>query len=761
MNKLACVIGCCGWMVLAGWNLAHAEQPALPKRQPGELGRHVDAWIGTGGVSYLSGYNFPGATSPFGMMRLSPDTISRAGKRALNTSGYYYRDDRIIGFSHTRLVGTGAAEGGNFLVVPSNAPWSADAALGTPYKHDKEAAFPGYYGVELPELGVTAELTATQRVGVHRYTFAADRTPRLQMHVTSAMGKGHCTEGEVRVLPEARELEGAARTFATFSSRHNGDKVYFVARFNRPFKSFGTWQGKTLEASRASVTGDDIGVDLAWEQDAAAAPLELTVGISYVSIKNARENLAAEVGNADFAQVLEKAKQAWEEKLSRARVTGGTPKQRKIYYTALYRVFNMPTAFNDVNGEYTGFDKQVHKAEGFTYYTDFSLWDTFRTVHPLYCLIAPREQRDMAVSFVEMSKQGGYLPRWPSGTRYTRSMFGTPADIMLTETYLKGIRDFDVETAYQAMLKTALKATPPGGQFNGREGIEGYLKYHYCPSDTMQEAVSQTLEYCHSDHAIARLAEALGHREDAALFDEHAQYYRNLWNPETQYFQPRDTSGKFFADFRPLMLTYADFARKHTDDYVEGSALQWRWAVAFDPQGLISLFKSREYFIDELNTFFAKATPKVGLSPNPYYWQGNQPDIYAAMLFNAAGRPDLTQKWVRWILENKYGDQENGLDGNDDGGTLSAWYVLASLGFYPTAGSDRYEITSPLWQKAELNVGQSKPLVIEAPATSAENQYVGKVSLQGKPIEGTSLRHAPLAEGGLLTFEMQAQPATR
>ena len=209
------------------------------------------------------------------------------------------------------------------------------------------------------------------------------------------------------------------------------------------------------------------------------------------------------------------------------------------------------------------------------------------------------------------------------------------------------------------------------------------------------------------------LAEALGHHEDAALFDKHAQYYRNLWNPETQYFQPRDSQGKFVTAFRPLMLTYADRKGEFTDDYVEGSALQWRWAVSFDAGGLVSLFKSREYFVEELAEFFDKSIPEVGVQPNGYYWHGNQPDIYAAYLFNAAGRPDLTQKWVRWILDHKYGDQENGLDGNDDGGTLSAWYVLSSLGLYPTAGSDRYELTSPLWKRAEIKIGQ-QPLVIVA-----------------------------------------------
>jgi predicted alpha-1,2-mannosidase len=742
----------------------HAAQPALPtSAHSGALGRRVNPFVGTGGISYLCGNNFPGATVPFGMVRLSPDTISSVGRRATNTSGYYYGDERILGFSHTRLSGTGAVDGGNFLVVPSVAPFSAEGkrlGLNGRFSHDKEVAFPGYYAVVLSEPAIVAELTATCRVGVYRYTFSGEQTPHLQIHVTNALGKGRSSEGEVHVLAASHEIEGAVRTFGTFSARHGGGKVYFVARSSRPFTAFATWTGETLSPNQESASGDDVGIDLTLESGGAQPAVELKVAISYVSIKNARANLESEVGQESFDQVLEKAKQQWEEKLSLVRVEGGTDKEQAIFYTGLYHSLLMPTVFNDANGEYLGFDGHVHQASGFTYYTDMSLWDTFRTVHPLYTIIAPQEQRDMVVSLVEMARQGGYLPRWPSGSGYTNSMFGTPADIMIADTYLKGIRDFDVEAAYQAMRKTALGPTPQGAPFTGRKGIEEYLKFEYCPADLMQQAVSRTLEYCYADHAIAQLAEALGHREDAALFDKHAQYYRNLWNPETQYFQPRDSRGHFVEEFRPLLLTYADVGKKYTDDYVEGSALQWRWAVSFDAAGLISLFKSREYFVQELEEFFAKSEPDVGVRPNAYYWHGNQPDIYAAYLFNAAGRPDLTQKWVRWILDKKYGDKENGLDGNDDGGTLSAWYVLSSLGLYPTAGSQRYELASPLWQRSEIMLGK-RQLTVVAENFAPDHPYVQKVWLNDAVVDRTWLEHSEIAQGGLVRFEMGPQPAPR
>jgi len=744
----------------------YGAEPAWPtSAQAGELGRRVNPFIGTGGITYLSGFNFPGATVPFGMVRLNPDTVSPNGKRGSNTSGYYYRDNRIEGFSHTRLSGTGATDGGNFLVVPSATPFPAEgkrSGKSMPFTHDKEVAFPGYYAVALPDPAVLAELTATRHVGIHRYTFSNGATPHLQIRVTNALGKGRSTEGEVRVLPDAHEVEGSVRTFGTFSARNGGGKVYFVARSSRPFTAFGTWTGTTPTSTQAAAMGDDLGVDLTLQKQEGEtqAVVELKVAISYVSINNARANLEVEASGETFDQILASAKAQWEEKLGLIRIEGGTEKEQLIFYTGIYHSFLMPTAFNDANGEYLGFDQQVHQATGFTYYTDMSLWDTFRTTHPLYTLIAPLEQRDMVVSLVEMAKQGGYLPRWPSGSGYTNSMFGTPADMVIAETYLKGIRDFDVETAYQAMRKTALGSTPQGAKFSGRKGMDEYLKYEYCPADLMSQAVSRTLEYCYSDHSVARLAEALGHRDDATLFDKHAQYYRNLWNPATQYFQPRDANGQFVEAFRPLMLTYADVAKKYTDDYVEGSALQWRWAVTHDPAGLISLFKSRDYFVAELEEFFAKAEPKVSVRPNAYYWHGNQPDIYAAYLFNAAGRPDLTQKWTRWILEKKYGDGEDGLDGNDDGGTLSAWYVLSSLGIYPTAGSDRYELTSPLWKNAELMLGKNK-LTIVAENYSPDHPYVQKVWLNDIAIDRTWIKHGEIASGGVLRFEMGPQPLQR
>jgi predicted alpha-1,2-mannosidase len=731
--------------------------------QPGEMGRQVNPFIGTGGFPWVCAHNFPGAMVPFGMVRLGPETASiLIRKRALNTSGYYYGDDQILGFSHTRLNGTGATDGGHFLVMPALKavdPQSLSHGRSTTFSHSEEAASPGYYAVRLPRLGVLVELTATPRVGVHRYTFSTGKTPHLVLDVMNALGGRRSREGTLRVSPEAREVEGSVRTFGTFAARYGGIKVYFVAKFSQPFAGFATWQEDAVSRDKTAAEGNRVGVDLSFAPTNGPQAITLKLAISYVSIENARTNLQMEAEAKEFDQVLAEAQRAWEERLSSIRIEGGTDEQKEIFYTALFRVFQMPTVFNDANGDYLGFDRQVHKASGFRYFTDLSLWDTFRTAHPLYTLIAPQDQRDMLVSLVKMLEQGGWLPRWPSGHGYSNSMLGTPADIVIADSYLKGIRDFDVAKAYQAMRRTALAPTPPGAAFSGREGVEQYLQYGYCPAGLVRNSVTRTLEYSWADHGIALLAEALGYPEDAALFRKHSQSYRNVWNPGTQYFQPRDGQGRFVEPFKPLLLTYFDRNGKYTRDYVEGSALQWRWGAPFDAEGLIALFKSREYFVHELDSFFAKADPARGTwNPGPYYWHGNEPDIHAAYLFNDAGRPDLTQKWVRWILDHKYGNGYDGLDGNDDGGTLSAWYVFSALGLYPVAGSDKYQLGAPLFERAEVKLKKNR-LVVVADNYAPDHVYCRKVLLNDTPLDRPWIRHSEIENGGVLRFVMDSEPA--
>lgn len=700
--------------------------------------------------------------TPFGMVRVGPETTSTfLRKRALNTSGYYHGDDQILGFSHTRLNGTGATEGGHFLLVPTNKPVEPKSyrlGKGSPFSHQEEFASPGYYAVKLPSAGVLAEITATPRVGFHRYTFNPNENPHILIDVMNTLGGKKSIGGQLQVLPKTNEVEGTVQTFGTFAGRYGGLRAYFVARFDQAFATWQTWENDLVTQNQSLVRGEGIAVDLGFSPRNQKQSITVKLAISFVSIKNARQNLEAEANQQDFDMALAQATRAWEAKLGLVDIEGGTDKQKHIFYTSLYRTFQMPTTFNDANGEYIGFDKKVHRVTDFQYYTDMSLWDTFRTVHPLYNLIAPNEQRDMLVSLLKMLEQGGWLPRWPSGHGYTNSMLGTPADIVIADSYLKGIRDFDVERAYQAMRATALESTKEGAAFSGRKGIKEYLKYQYCPSDLMKESVSRTIEYGWEDFAIAQLAKALGKNKDAAEFEKRSRYYRNLWNPKTGYFQPRDSKGQFFEPFKPLLLTYMDQGGKFTKDYVEGSALQWRWSVPYDGLGLVSLFKSRDFFVEELNLFFQKSSPATGSwNPGPYYWHGNQPDIAAAWLFNDANRPDLTQKWTRWILDNKYGDGPAGLDGNDDGGTISAWFVFSSLGLYPIAGSGKYQLGAPLFKKAKLKL-KEKTLTVIAENHAQNHQYVDRILLNGEPVNRTWLLHQEIENGGTLQFWMTPTP---
>ncbi len=730
------------------------QTPALP----GNIGKWVDPFIGTGGWPWMSANSFPGVCAPFGMVRLSPDTVHwLTGEEALNKSGYWYGDDRLLGFSHTRLVGTGAVDGGHFLVTPAADPIEPAVpreARALYFSNENEKAFPGYYAVRLDEPGVLAELTATRRVGVHRYTFDPGVRPRLRIDVANALGDRPAEDGWVRVAEDGRVVQGHARTFGSFSGRYGGSKAWFHAELSEPVEEHGFWSEAQVIRGEAEASGNDLGVELTFAQRPAQRAIELRLAISFVSLANAQANAAAETGGKPFGTVLREAKDAWEEVLGRIDIEGGAETQRRIFYTALYRCFQMPTIYTDVNGEYRGFDQEVHQAQGFDYYTDMSLWDTFRTTHPLYTLIAPGGHVDMIRSLIAMSEQGGYLPRWPSGHGYTNSMLGTPADIVIADAYLKGLRGFDAGRAYQKMTLTATAPVPREHAFSGREGVDYYLDLGYCAADRMSEAVARTTEFAWADTAIANLAEALGHDGDAAMFRAQSKNYANTFNPATDFFQPRMASGTWQEPFDRKLLTYWDFEGELTNDYVEGSAWQWRFPAPYDADGLVSLFDSPEQFARELNTFFEEAPEGLGRwSPNAYYWHGNQPSIHTAYLFNAAGRPDLTQKWVRWVLDTKHGANPVGLDGNDDGGTLSAWYVWSALGLYPVAGTSRYEIGAPLFEKAVVDMG-AHDLTIIAENYAPGRMYAAEVYVNGEKLDGWQLEHGAIAEGGEIRFVM-------
>lgn len=723
-------------------NGVSSENVTMPEVTTGEYTQYVDLFTGTGGTPWTCGMLSPAACAPFGTVRLGPDTSFVGGAFVLktNTSGYYYENAHIKGFSHSRLSGTGATDYGIFRVTPAVGDKKADVI---PFSHKNETAAVGYYAVYLKTLGCLAEMTADEHTGVHRYTFNHSKDARLSLDVTSAAGDNGCTNGFASFDEKTGLLTGGAVLRAVFSERYDGLPVYFAAKANKPIKS-------------CEITGDETNLvaDINFGS-LENESVELKVAISFVSAENAKYNLENETKDLDFDKVREKTLENWENHLSNIKIESTDTEIKRIFYTALYHTMIMPTNFTDLNGEYLGFDKKVHIADGYTYRTDMSLWDTCRNTHSLYMLIEPDVQNDCLKSLVEMAETGGTLPRWPMGAGYAGSMIGDPANIVITESYLKNYRDFDVETAYEYMKK----ASDSKLEKAGREYADAYNEYGYVPNDMegVDDSVSHTLEYAWYDGALSTLASALGKTEDAEKYAEKSTYYKNIFDDETKYFRAKNMDGSFDSNFKANINSYfgLGFLDKYVGCYCEGSAQHWRYSVMQDIDGMIDLFGSEEYFVSELEKFMEDATPKrANWNPGAGYWIGNQHDIHTPYLFNNAGRRDLTQKWVRWTLKNRFSTDIDGLDGNDDGGTISAWYVFSSMGFYPLAGTDKYWLGSPNIDSAEIALHNGKTLKISTVNQSDENVYVEKVTFNGKELEDIYITHNELMQGGELVFTM-------
>jgi predicted alpha-1,2-mannosidase len=538
------------------------------------------------------------------------------------------------------------------------------------------------------------------------------------------------------------------------SKRGGGFELYFVLKTKQAMTGSGTWKDGKLDPASKSQKGASIGAWMTFAKTTNNEPIEFQVGISFVSIEQAKANLAAEQKGWTFETTRKQTSDAWEALLSTIKIAGGTKKQRRIFYTSMYHSFQMPTILADVDGTYRGFDKQVHTSKDFVYYSDFSMWDTYRTLHPLLVLLTPKRQRDMIHSLLAMARQGGDLPRWPLATGYTSTMIGASADIIIADSYLKGIKDFDVAFAYQVMRRLAMKSNPAGSKFGGRGGIEHYISKGFVDASKHSGSASMTMEYAYNDFSIAQLAKALGKTEDHKLFMERSTYYKNNWDKDTQFFRGKTTDGKWLPDFDPL---------KWTKDYVEGTAWQYLWFVPHDPDGLVSLFGSKDALFKKLDTFWTKSKDEhdnepASLGPRKYYWHGNEPDLHAAFVYLQLGQAAKSHKWLRWIMENKYDDTPAGLPGNDDCGTLSAWYIFNAIGLYPIPGRDLYLISTPIFTRSQINV-QGKTIEILAPKTSAKAIYVKAVYLNGKKLPDMWLKHTDLnQDGNVLRFEMSETP---
>ncbi|MFO8056409.1 MAG: GH92 family glycosyl hydrolase [bacterium] len=698
----------------------------------------VNPFIGTGGTGYGVGSTFPGPSLPFGMARPGPDT-SRAGMHVSfhHCSGYHYTDNQVRGFSHTRLSGIGVVDYGNVLVMPTlntSGDYDKKSSFRAGFSHDKEEAEPGYYRVEL-DSGIKAELTATRRCGLHRYTFPEGKRARIVIDSSHSIAEDGTCGASLEASSQAGVFHGRVLNCGSLTGRQGGVEIFFAVKVRGKIKGQGTF-------------GDSGRKTGAWVEVPAGGPVEIEVGLSFISEEQARRHLDMELAGRSFPEVRESAAQAWREALSVIEVKGGTKDQRKIFRTAFYHSMIMPTNVTEAGGLYRGLDAEVHKARGFDYYTDFSLWDTFRTLHPLLNLIRPERSADMMQSLVKMSEQGGYLPKWPTGYRYSSCMIGASAINVLADAYLKGVTGFDAQQAYDASRKLATKAVPEQAGYDGMVGIEPYRELGYVPGDLYRSAASRTIEFSYNDWCLANLAGALGKDEDRDLFMSRSRNWRKLWHEKSGFIRSRKKNGEFEKPFFPSLWT---------SYYVEGNARQWLWASAHDAAGLIELMGGKEEFAKRLDTFFEKSARRPDtLLPDTYYWHGNEPDIHAAYLFNYADRPDLTQKWVKWIMEEKYKNAPDGLDGNDDSGTLSAWYVFSALGFYPVAGSDLYLVGRPLFHEATVHL-PGGDLVIKAKGGPAKD-YVRSVNVCGKRLSKPWFTHDLIRHGGEIVFEMSDAP---
>jgi predicted alpha-1,2-mannosidase len=703
----------------------------------GSLMEHVDPFVGTGGEGFGVGSLSPAAMAPFGQMRVGPDTTETYGALGFyHCAGYYYDDDYIQAFSHTRLPGIGVSDGGAVGVMPSAVATMDRDALRAPLDHELEQASPGYYAVELPDLAAV-ELTATMRAAHHRYTWEGSGDRWLNFDLGHTAADDHEVRASwIEVDEAAGEVRGLVRMYGGLTGRGEGGlPTWFVARFDRG------WSGSTLWLERSPVSGDraegvQTGVSLRFDGD-----VEVQVGISAVDLDGARNNLESELPAWDLEGTRAETEAQWAGWLDTIRVTGGNESARTIFASAAYHLFMLPTNFTDADRRYRGLDDAVHEADGWTYHTDFSLWDTYRTYHPLMTLVYPQKARDFARSLTEMGRQVGYLPRWPAGIVESGSMLGASADIVLGESYLKGVRDFDYETAFSIAYQ---QATVPIVE-RAREDLGEYIDRGYVPHDVAGEGAAKTLEYAINDFALGAWAAAMGQDDRAAHLVWRSNNYANVFDPETQFMRGRNSDG-----------SWAELEDEGWGDaYAEGNAWQYTWLVPHDPQGLAELFGGSEAMVEKLSEMFElSGNEGDSFMPDPYYWHGNEPDLHASFLFAEVGRPDLTQEWVQWVRKTKYSASPAGLDGNDDGGTMSAWYVFAAMGLYPLNGTDRYVLTTPIFDQIVIQRPDG-PLVIDA---VGEGDYLAGVALDGAPLPGPSVRHSQLVGGRTLTMYRSLEP---
>ncbi len=727
---------------------------AVGPSAPPEAYESVNPFIGTGGTSFGSGNCHPGATLPFAMVQAGPDTTIPTGVAAFNhATGYHADDTHVLGFSHNRLSGVSTPDLGAVLVTPGTADPAAlvdPAARTYPFSHQNEHAEPGYYAVTLDSPDVVMEVTTTTRAAHHRYRFGGSGPARLVLDVGHAHLETEVPASHVEFIGPDR-VEGWVEHRGRFSADAvGGFRTYFAAVVSPLPTSWGTFADGTYTNSAAVADGARVGTIVSFD----AREVTVRLALSYVDAAGARANLDAELpAGADFDATRAAARATWQAQLNRVRFEGGTARARTIFATALYRSFVAPNVHGDVDGRYRGVDGAVHTAVGHVQHHFFSLWDTYRTTHPLFSLVDPLRQRDLMRSLLTMGDDaGGYLPRWTAGHASTAVTLGASADIALAESVLKGL-DVPGNHTLDLILASAEAPVPSGVPVPGREGVESYVSLGYVAADKASQSVSRTLEYAIADAAIAKLAAKLGRPDVAARFLPRGQSYAALFDAETRVFRGKNADGSFVAPFDPAAYQGGNL-------YYGGNGAQYAWLAPHDPVGLVALFGEPEAAATALDAFFQQGRDDVELFgfstllPPSGYTQHNEPDIHAAYLFLAAGRPDLTQKWLRWVAEQRYGDGADGIVGNEDSGGLSAWLVWTSIGLYPAPGQDWYYVGRPLFDRVVI-AQAAGPLTI---TTTGSGPYVAGVTLNGVALAHPWVRHGDLTGGATLEFKLAESP---
>ncbi len=702
--------------------------------------RYVDPYIGSGG----HGHVFVGASVPFGAVQAGPTNIFKGWDW---DSGYNYGDSIMIGFSHLHLNGTGIGDLGDLVIMPYTGAIKTDkgteanhkAGYSSLYSHNQEQVKPGYYSVLLDDYHIKAELTTTERTAFHQYHFPGGAVARVIIDLKEGTSD-RATNTFIEQV-DATTFKG----YRYSAGWAKDQRVYFAIRTSIPVKQFSVYNEDTLQAG---TKGQGKAIKGLISFDDAPFTLQMKVSISPVSADNALANMEAEIPGWNFPQIVAAADAKWNKELSKIKVETKDEREKRIFYTSLYHTMIDPALFNDVNGDYRGADKQVHEKAPFANYSILSMWDTYRAAHPLYTIIEPERTADMINSMLAIYQQQGKLPIWHLNANETGTMVGISSMQIVVEAYLKGIKGFDVNKAYEAVKGTAM---------GDSLGLLYVKDFKTIPADKFRGSVARALEYGVSDASTALMAKALHHKEDYAYFQKRAKNYKLYYDPETKFFRGIFADGSKRTNFDPMKAPFPD--------YTEGNAWQYLWLVPGDVPGLIELLGGKDAFTARLDSFFtlqlkaeghtlADLTGLIG-----QYAHGNEPGHHIAYLYALAGQPWKTEEKVRYIMKEMYRDQPDGIIGNEDCGQMSAWNVFSSMGFYPVfPASGAYVIGSPAVDKAVIQTPSGKTFTVEAVNNSPENIYIQRMELNGKPYTNRLLQHKDIVAGGILKLWMGKQP---